>query len=72
MSFYLSDLSNIIKIKSNLDSRAAGMLTFLCNDYFILYLPYNGFAAANMAVREFKVVTIPAFVIDTVCCYITS
>jgi hypothetical protein len=61
-----------MKIKSNLDKRAAGIFTFFCNDYFILYLPYKGFAAANIAVLELRVVTIPAFVIETVCCSMTS
>lgn len=61
-----------MKIKSNLDKSAAGIFTFFCKDYLRLYLPYKGFAAANMAVLAFKVVTIPALVIETVCCYITS
>lgn len=38
----------------------------------MLYLPYNGLAAAKIAARAFKLVVIPAFAIDTVCCSITS
>ncbi len=55
---------------SNLDNKAAGKFIFLCNDYERLYLPYKGFAAANIAVLAFKVVVIPAFAIEIVCCSI--
>ena len=33
-----------------------------------LYLDSTGLAAARMEVRAFKVVIIPAFAIETVCC----
>ena len=33
-----------------------------------LYLDPTGFAAARIDVRAFRVVMIPAFAIDTVCC----
>jgi len=57
---------------SNLDKRAAGRLIFLWIVSERLYLPKRGFAAANIAVLAFKVVVIPAFAIEIVCCYIAS
>ena len=71
-SFFFSAVSSIIKIKSNLDNKAAGRFRFFCVVYCLLYLPYIGFAAANTAVLAFSVVMIPAFVIETVCCSMTS
>lgn len=59
-------------MRSNLDNSAAGKLRFFCVVYCLLYLPYLGFAAAKTAVLAFNVVIIPAFVIETVCCSITS
>lgn len=61
-----------MKIKSNLDNKAAGKLMFLCNVYFLLYRPYKGLAAASIDVLALRVVVIPALAIETVCCYITS
>lgn len=60
-----------MNIKSNLDKSAAGRLIFLWIVSFLLYLPYKGLAAAKMEVLAFSVVVIPAFAIETVCCYIT-
>lgn len=57
---------------SNLDRSAAGRLIFSTGDSLGLYRPYRGLAAANMDVRAFKVVVMPAFEIDIVCCSITS
>jgi len=59
------------KIRSNLDSNAAGRLRFFWVDYALLYLPNNGLAAAKTAVLAFNVVIIPALVIETVCCSMT-
>jgi hypothetical protein len=67
----LSALSSKIKIRSNLDKRAAGRLMFLWGVSFLLYLPYKGFAAAKIDVLALSVVTIPALAIETVCCYMT-
>lgn len=61
-----------MKIRSNLESNAAGRFIFLWGVYFLLYLPYKGLAAARIEDLAFKVVVIPALAIDTVCCYITS
>jgi hypothetical protein len=44
---------------------------FFCTVSFLLYRPKRGFAAAKIDVLAFKVVVIPAFAIETVCCYIT-
>jgi hypothetical protein len=72
ISLALLATSSKTKIKSNLESKAAGRLIFLCGVYFLLYRPYNGLAAAKIEVLAFKLVVIPAFAIETVCCYITS
>lgn len=66
-----SNLSIRMKMRSNLVSKAAGRLMFLCGVYFLLYLPYRGLAAARMEVLELRVVTIPALAMETVCCSIT-
>ena len=60
------------KIKSNLESNAAGRLIFACGVNFLSYLPYEGLAAARTEVLVFKVAVIPAFAIDTVYYSITS
>lgn len=70
-SLYLYALSSKIKIRSNLDSKAAGRLIFLCRVSFLLYLPNKGLAAARIDVLAFKVVTILALAIETVCCSMT-
>ena len=57
---------------SNLDKSAAGKLIFSCGDNLVLYLPYNGFAAAKIEVLAFNVVVIPALEMEMVCCSITS
>jgi hypothetical protein len=62
----------MIKIRSNLDNKAAGKFKFLWIVSRLLYLPYSGFAAARTETLAFKDVVIPAFAIETVCCYITS
>lgn len=67
-----SAVSKRIKIRSNLDSKAAGRFKFFWVDYFLLYRPKIGLAAARTAVLEFKVVMMPALVIETVCCSMTS
>ena len=41
-------------------------------DKFLLYLPYNGLAAAKIEVLAFNVVVIPALAIETVYCSMTS
>ena len=61
-----------MKIRSNLERRAAGMLMFFYGVYDLLYLEKKGFAAARTDVLAFRVVVRPALAIDTVCCYITS
>lgn len=72
ISLYLSGESIITKIRSNLDNNAAGRLRFFWVDSALLYLPNNGLAAAKTAVLAFSVVMIPALVIETVCCSMTS
>ena len=71
-SLSLSESSSKRKIKSKRESKAAGKFIFLCIVYFLLYLPYKGLAAAKIEVLALRVVVIPAFAIETVCCYITS
>ena len=71
-SFCLSDSSSKTKIKSNLDIKAGGKFKFLLMDKFLLYLPYNGLAAAKIEVLAFNVVVIPALAIETVYCSMTS
>lgn len=61
-----------MKIKSNLDNKAAGKFIFFCTDYFLLYLPNRGFAAAKIDTLAFNDVVMPALAIETVCCSITS
>jgi hypothetical protein len=68
----LSALSNIINIRSNLDSKEYGRFTFSCGDFYLLYLPCIGFAAARIEVQALSLVVIPALAIDTVCCSMTS
>jgi hypothetical protein len=68
----MSALSKRMNIKSNLESKAAGKLMFFCTDYFRLYRPNSGFAAASIETLAFNDVVMPAFAIETVCCYITS
>jgi hypothetical protein len=68
----LFGLSNIRKRRSKRDSKAAGKLIFSTGDTLGLYRPYRGLAAARIDVRAFRVVDIPAFDIDIVCCSITS
>jgi|688.fasta_scaffold972892_2 hypothetical protein len=63
--------SSRIKIISNLESNAAGRFIFFWTLYLLLYLPYSGLAAAKIEALAFKEVVIPAFAIETVCCYIT-
>ena len=57
---------------SNLESKAAGRLMFSTGEILGLYRPYKGFAAARMEVRALRVVVIPAFEIEIVCCSMTS
>lgn len=45
---------------------------FYTTDFFESYFECTGFAAANIAVREFNWHTIPAFAIEIVCCSIAS
>lgn len=54
------NLSNKRNNKSKRDNKAAGRLIFSEGDFFKLYLPKAGFAAAKIAVLAFKVVVIPA------------
>ena len=61
-----------MNIKSNLDNNAAGKFILTCGDFALLYLPYNGLAAANIDVLAFNVVVIPALAILTVYYSITS
>lgn len=61
-----------MKIKSNLESKAAGKLIFLWGEIVLLYRPYTGLAAAKIEVLALRVVVIPALAIEIVCCYITS
>ena len=65
-------LSRRRKIKSNLESKAADRLMFWWGRSALLYLPYTGFAAANIDVRAFKEVVMPLLAIEIVYCSITS
>ena len=45
---------------------------FSTGDILVLYRPYRGLAAARIEARAFRVVEIPAFEIEIVCCSMTS
>ena len=60
-SLSLSGLSWISQSKSNLDNSAAGSWMFCSADFFGLYRPYAGLAAARIDTRAFRLVMIPAF-----------
>ena len=68
----LVGLSKMRNKRSNRDKSAAGRLMFSTGETLGLYRPYRGFAAARMDVRAFKVVDIPAFEMEMVCCSMTS
>jgi hypothetical protein len=53
-------------MRSNLDSREGGKLIFSTTDFLGLYLECTGFAPARIAVRAFKLATIPALAIEIV------
>lgn len=53
---------------SNRDSIVGGKLRFSTIDLLELYLLSMGFADAKIEVRALRVVIIPAFAMDTVCC----
>jgi hypothetical protein len=47
-------ISNIIKIRSNLDNKEGERLIFSIIDFVKSYLEHTGLAAAKIAVREFN------------------
>lgn len=57
---------------SNLDKMGSVKSTFYVKDKLVLYLPWTGLAAAITEHLALSVVTIPAFEIEIVCCYIAS
>jgi len=59
-SFSRSGLSWISHRRSNLDNSAAGSWMFCSTDFFGLYRPNAGFAAARIETRAFRLVMIPA------------
>jgi len=54
--------------KSNLEIKVGGRLMFLVMGRSGSYFGLTGLAAARMEVQAFRVVIIPALVIETVCC----
>ncbi len=71
-SLVASTVSTIIQTKSNLDSIVNGNLMLSCTESEDSYRPSVGFAAASIEVLAFKVATMPALAMLTVCCSIAS
>lgn len=61
-----------MKIKSKRERRAAGRLIFFWAEIDLLYLPNSGLAAANIDTLALRLVVMPAFAIEMVCCSMTS
>ena len=67
-SLLSSILSSTRYNKSKREMRVGGRSMLRVMGQLRLYLDPTGFAAARIEVRAFRVVMIPAFAIDTVCC----
>lgn len=67
-SLLSSILSSTRYKRSKREMRVGGRSMLRVMGQFRLYLDPTGFAAARIEVRAFRVVMIPAFAIDTVCC----
>lgn len=65
-------ISLTMKIQSNLDKIVVWSSIWLFMSVPVVILPWIGFAAAKIDVRELSLVVIPAFATEIVCCYMAS